>query len=319
MKRLAKYMFLALTGCLAFASCSDDDNWSPGEQDSEDKAGVYFSTITQDIEVDPEDATEIELTICRLNTSGSLSVPLTIEQNDSSIFVIPSSAEFADGESETTIKVTYPDAVVGTAYTFMISIPEEYISLYKEVDGGISNKTTITRVKWEDVGVGYWIDGNINTLYGVETLPLAVDIQKAVSGDGNTTKYRFNSPFAYVCTSTDEYGYIGYPYNEEADCDNEEHKFIITVTGNNASLAPVDLGMDWGYGMFSVGSIYGNLSDDIETYPLGVYSADNQVITFSAGSLYVSMADYGTYVSSNASYLYLSGEAYAATLSGTEE
>ncbi|WP_243432804.1 hypothetical protein [Bacteroides uniformis] len=35
------------------------------------------------------------------------------------------------------------------------------------------------------------------------------------------------------------------------------------MTKEGASLKPVQYGMDWGYGMFSGGSVYGNLSTNI--------------------------------------------------------
>ena len=89
------------------------------------------------------------------------------------------------------------------------------------------------------------------------------------------------------------------------------------MTKEGASLKPVQYGMDWGYGMFSGGSVYGNLSTNINSYPLGVYNEKAGSITFPANSLYVSMADYqdgGAYPCTNPSYLYLSAEAYLNSL-----
>lgn len=89
------------------------------------------------------------------------------------------------------------------------------------------------------------------------------------------------------------------------------------MTKEGASLKPVQYGMDWGYGMFSGGSVYGNLSTNINSYPLGVYNEKAGSITFPANSLYVSMADYqdgGAYPCANPSYLYLSAEAYLSSL-----
>ena len=61
----------------------------------------------------------------------------------------------------------------------------------------------------------------------------------------------------------------------------------------------------------------GNLSTNINSYPLGVYNEKAGSITFPANSLYVSMADYqdgGAYPCTNPSYLYLSAEAYLNSL-----
>lgn len=336
MKLFSRYMFVALMSILALASCSDDDKYVAGEQESADKVGAYF-TVTDggDNEVDPSDPTEFTVKVARLNTKGDVSVPLTVKENDNDAYEVPATADFKDGEAETTVKVTFPNAAVGTTNTLTIEIPKEYVSLYKENAEKISYTATYTRVKWENVGVGYWIDGNINSLFGVQALPLAVEIEKTVSVDGNTTRYRFDSPFAYTCTGQDELGgYIGYPYNEEGDCDEQSHKMIVTVDKNgNASLASTNTGMTWAnYGTFYIGQIVGNLSNsngvitDTNTYPLGSLEVGENtpgVITWPANSLFIRMTEYnGGYigVASNPSYLYLSEDDFKAYLdSQTEE
>lgn len=90
---------------------------------------------------------------------------------------------------------------------------------------------------------------------------MAVDLQKTVSTDGKTIRYRFDSPFAYTVSGQDELGgYIGFPYNEEGDCDGQSHKMIVKVSGTTATLAPTYIGMNWAdYGKFSIGQIVGNL------------------------------------------------------------
>lgn len=312
MKKFAKYMFLAFAGCLSLASCSDDDDWSPGQADAADVAGVYFPTTTQEIEVDPEDATQFNLTVSRLNTSGALSVPVVVVQNDSNVFNIPSTIEFADGQASTTITVNYPNAEEGTAYSFVVGIPDEYINHYKEIDGGITSKFTVTRVKWEDAGEGYWIDGAVCQFWGVNQYPCVVNYQVNKTATG--VRFRFNSPYAYPYSAgSNDYGYYGYPYNDDGDCDGLEHKMVITVTSSGASLAPFETGMNWGYGMISIGSIYGYLSTNIESYPLGVYNESQGYIAFPANSLYISMTEYnngGRYPASAAgSYFFLNAEA----------
>ena len=44
MKFLNKYIFVCLLSILALASCSDDDKYVAGEQDSAEKVGAYFPT-----------------------------------------------------------------------------------------------------------------------------------------------------------------------------------------------------------------------------------------------------------------------------------
>ena len=54
---------------------------------------------------------------------------------------------------------------------------------------------------------------------------------------------------------------------------DSEYTFVIDVTKEGASLKPVQYGMDWGYGMFSGGSVYGNLSTNINSYPCLLYTS----------------------------------------------
>ncbi len=319
MKLFSNYMFVALMSIFVLASCSDDDKYVPGEQETADKVGVYFPTTDGgNNEIDPADPTEFSITVARMNTNGAVSVPLIVKTNENDVYQIPATADFADGAAETTVKVTFPDAEPGEAYTVTVEIPEEYFSFYKENADKVSFSTTYTRVKWNNAGTGYWLGNVINTLYGVKAVPMYVEYEKATTA--TAVKYRFSSPYGVLATGPDEMGaYNGYPYNEEGDLSGNGGTFVITVTKDGASLAPVLLGMDWGYGEFSIGQIYGNIpSADVSRYPLGVFEASETggVITWAAGSLYVSMASYNSGArypcSAGSTYFFLSKEDYAA-------
>ena len=162
---------------------------------------------------------------------------------------------------------------------------------------------------------------------------MAVDLQKTVSTDGKTIRYRFDSPFAYTVSGQDELGgYIGFPYNEEGDCDGQSHKMIVTVSGTTATLAPTYIGMNWAdYGKFSIGQIVGNLKNangiitDTDTYPLGIYKKGENTpgtITWPANSLFIKLSEYnGGYVgvASNPSMLFLSSDDFKAYLDSLNE
>ena len=149
MKIFSKYMFIALMSIIALASCGDDDKYVAGVQDSADKVGVYFPTTDGGSnEVDPADPTEFTFKVARMNTNGAVSVPLNVIANDENVFQVPATAEFKDGEAETTVKVTFPKAAVGTTYALTVEVPQEYISLYKENADKVSFTTDYTRVEW---------------------------------------------------------------------------------------------------------------------------------------------------------------------------
>lgn len=301
-------MLIAFAASLSMTACESEDDFQCGPEDSETKAGAYFEALTDNIELEPTEATVASIYVSRLNTKGALSLPIRVAKNQDDVFSVPATVEFADGEKMAEVSVSFDKAEVGNPYTLTVEIPEDYVSLYHEVPGYASYSLTISRVKWEKLGTCYWVDGNISTLWGVENLPLAVEVE--IAKTPSATKYRFDSPFAYCYTGMDEHeiGYIGYPYNEEGDCDEQKHTFLITVTGKEAVLDPVVIGMDWGYGAISFGSIYGNLSSNKDSYPLGAPSADGKYIKFPASSLYINMPDKGVYVASNPSYLYLDPE-----------
>ena len=308
MKNFTKYMLIAFAASLSMTACESEDDFQCGPEDSETKAGAYFEALTDNIELEPTEATVASIYVSRLNSKGALSLPIRVAKNQDDVFSVPATVEFADGERMAAINVSFDKAEVGNPYTLTVEIPEDYVSLYHEVPGYASYSLTISRVKWEKLGTCYWVDGNISTLWGVEDLPLAVEVE--IAKTPSATKYRFDSPFAYCYTGMDEHeiGYIGYPYNEEGDCDEQKHTFLITVTGKEAVLDPVVIGMDWGYGAISFGSIYGNLSSNKDSYPLGAPSADGKYIKFPASSLYINMPAVGVYVASNPSYLYLDPE-----------
>lgn len=176
MKIFSKYMFIALTACFALASCSDDDDCAPGPQDTADRAGVYFpSDNVSSLQLDPEDPTEVDVTLARLNTTGALEVPIIVQVNDSDAFEVPEKAVFADGESETTVKVTFPTMGTGVEYKLVVTIPMDYVSLYKEFDGAVSQSLSVQRIKWVPAGSGtfydnYWeVSGTVDVLHAEGT------------------------------------------------------------------------------------------------------------------------------------------------------
>lgn len=211
--------------------------------------------------------------------------------------------------------VEAPSAAEGITYNLQLALSGNDVSNYSSGYHEISVNFAI--LKWESIGTGYYLDGTVSNFFKVDpSVPMAVEIEKTTTA--TSTRFRFDSPFAKVATAQDEVGgFNGYPFNEEADIVPGEYTFVIDVTKEGASLKPVQYGMDWGYGMFSGGSVYGNLSTNINSYPLGIYNEKAGSITFPANSLYVSMADYqdgGAYPCTNLSYLYLSAEAYLNSL-----
>ena len=113
----------------------------------------------------------------------------------------------------------------------------------------------------------------------------------------------------------DELGaYVGYPYNDPDNLTGNVENLVITITKDGASIAPVSMGIDYGYGEMSMGSVYGYLSSNITSYPLGTYTetATGGNITFPANSLFLSDNDGPTPCSKGATVLYLSAADFMA-------
>lgn len=313
------YLLGLLIGLVAFAGCSEDDlvKPTPSPEAPAGTQGVYFpSTNKSAVELMPVDPTEFEMTIARTVSSGAVDVPINVEVNDDDVFVVPSSVSFADGETEKTFQVTFPSAAEGITYNLKLVVEgEEYVNPY--VEGLSYVSTNATRVKWEAVeDPMVYVDGTVNAFFGAPILPMYVYAEKAQLGDA--TRYRFKNAYK-VPTAVDEDGiYDGYPSNDPGDFLDGDYYTTIEIGGDNGGPNDVfmfagDTGMDWGYGVFNIGSIYGNVSDDKDEYPLGTIKDD--VITFPESSLYSSMKDYdgaAKRIAGDPTIIYLTKEAYIA-------
>lgn len=144
-----KYILTLAAVSLAAVSCVEEQPYEWGEADVEGCYGVYFPV--QDASgahtYDPSMPTEIEFTVARLQTSGAITVPVDYTESHAGIFQVPA-AEFADGQSETTIKVTFPSSENGVNYKLSLAINDPlYASKYK--DGALNMDFSVLRVEWQ--------------------------------------------------------------------------------------------------------------------------------------------------------------------------
>lgn len=278
--------------------------------------GVYFpATTTQVYELEPTEPTQITITIAREVSSGAVDVPLIIDENKENVFNVPEKVSFADGETEVNFTVTFPNAGEGTTYDLKLSVEgDEYVNPYASALPYV--KTNVTRIKWEPVAEPMiYVDGAFAGGYGVNFFPMYVDAEKAeVTG---MVRYRFKNAYDVPTGDPDVDGiYDGYPYNDSGDFDESNDYYTIIEIDNATGevfMYDGEIGVDWGYGMISIGSVYGNVSQNKSTYPLGVFA--NGIITFPANSLYFSEAGYNDgapYPSSAPTYIYLTKEAFIA-------
>lgn len=117
--KIAWYMLAGLS----LVGCDDkDDNWTPGGQ-ADVTCQVYFTAgnpETEEINLQQEKI--YTLTLSREDVSGAVSVPIVTEGSPE--FEAPATAEFAAGETEAIVDVTFKGTTVAGAYACRVSIPE---------------------------------------------------------------------------------------------------------------------------------------------------------------------------------------------------
>lgn len=130
-------------------ACVEEVPYEKGEADVDGCYGVYFPVqeAAGAHTYDPSMPTEIEFTVARTNTSGAITVPIDYTESHDGIFDVPA-AEFADGQSETTIKVTFPTSENGVNYKLSLAVNDpQYASKYLDV--AVNMDFSVLRVEWK--------------------------------------------------------------------------------------------------------------------------------------------------------------------------
>ncbi len=148
MKSIYKMIFAGMVFAMPLVSCSDDDDYTPGEAVAADCPGVYFPvqssysyTFTSEDEVKTFD-----LKVKRMKTNGSLSVPVTLE-SDVEGLTGASTIEFADGQSETTYTVNCENLPLREMVDATVSIADSYINTYAAGTGSVSFEAIVA--EWD--------------------------------------------------------------------------------------------------------------------------------------------------------------------------
>jgi hypothetical protein len=322
MKVFNKYFLALLTGGLMFVSCSDEIEREPSPVVDPDCLGAYFvpgegfdaTNNSYYYELEPENETKVTLMVGREKTDAAATVPLVVITNTEDVFEIPASVEFAAGQKEAPVIISFPNAEIGQPYQFEIKFAEGDYDPYAKLSY-VSGE--VLRIQWIPCETTLLMDGLVPTFFNAP-YPVAhyVDAKYAVL-PGGAKRVRLQNPYA-PATAQDENGITyGYPNNADGDMTGRDVLMQIDIQGEDASMGRTMLGFDWGYGEFFCGNVYPELKDDVKSYPLGVVTEDKEgnlvSIVFGANSLYVGMMDYnggGAYPASNPTGIFFSLEAY---------
>ena len=289
MKKILKFSYMVLLSLMAFAisSCTSDYDYTGAPKVANE---VYFSNTQESTIQLSKSNSSFDITLHRVSKDGELTVPLTYTAGEGSIFTVPSSVTFADGETEAPIKVTYnPDDVKYGTYTGgTITVNGEGI----DTTYGIGSFTfTAGATEWADINtnksMGSYREDVLTTFFNVGNSVDEVKIQQSVVEPG---KYRIVNP--YESWKNEE----GVTY----DADNDHYWVINATDPDYAYVETCRTGLAVGeYGEITVTSFVayylaaGKTLDEIKSaHPEYFGTLKDGVITMPQNSLLISMANY---------------------------
>lgn len=173
MKKL-QYIISALLITLVAVSltaCSDDDDYERAPQVATDCVTAYFDQTNKASEVltPTEYASRqyISLKVKRQNTNGDVQVPIVVDYADS-VFQIPESVSFKNGEDEAEVVVHFPNIEQKKQYNFAIHLDESYTNPYLETAGSPMFKYNVMVARWikvVDQAQFYYSSGMFPSVY----------------------------------------------------------------------------------------------------------------------------------------------------------
>ncbi len=152
MKKYINIILASAIGALTVLSCAQKETpYEPGAADPSDCYGVFFPS--QDAmgshTYDPTMEKAVSITVSRTNTSGAITVPFTTTVSDEGVFNFGTIA-FADGQSETELEVTFPNAPEGKDLSFSVQLTDDNAYISKYNTGAIALDFSVLCVEMKD-------------------------------------------------------------------------------------------------------------------------------------------------------------------------
>lgn len=191
MKKSFIYTMLLTVGVmLGITACSSDNNWQPGSVSGQQ---VFFSNnLGSSYEISPTE-NSFSVQVSRYEKSGALNVPLTVTMNAGSIFSVPTSVSFADGQDVANLVISYnpADIVYGKYDTITVALNDAAVT----TPYGISTyKFTAGVTEWVKLkGRGLYRDDFIGSLWNVGNQVWDVDIYESAITPG---RYKVATPYS---------------------------------------------------------------------------------------------------------------------------
>lgn len=270
MKMLKKYVYMLTLAAAAFgfAGCTEDGEYSPAV--AEDGARVFFSKDASSTYVVEKTSTSVTVPVLRSETEGALEASINASFGSSdyaSFFTVQQTVVFNDGANSTDVKISFDRSKLadGASYSITLNVVDEML----HTNFGASSQTITISVPEPYVllGTGLWRDDLITGIFtAVKPSEYEVEVYE-------NTNYPGNLYLKNVYTSL-------FPYNEPGDYVTGDYYLRINVEDPNEVFLPTqELGLNWGYGMISVGTVVAG-------------TLKNGILTFPAQAFYLAMADY---------------------------
>lgn len=189
MNKIFRYSLMLLMSVVAFASCTEDYEYTGATAEGEQ---VYFkTTLGSTYELTKNDKS-VEIPVNRINSKGAVTLPITVTAPENSEYTVPTEVTFADGETTANLVVTFDasNMTYGQSETITVALGDEK---YSTPYGRSYYTFTLGMSEWRTMeGKAQYRESFISSLIGTPVLTYAVDIQESVVTPG---KYRLVSPY----------------------------------------------------------------------------------------------------------------------------
>lgn len=177
---------------LIMGSCTDEYEYSGAKAEGEQ---VYFSNALSSTVELTKTASTIDIPMKRIETSGELTVPLTVTIPDGADYKIPAQVTFPDGSADAVLTLTYDPSKIeyGKYDTLTVAVQDaQYTTPY----GASSYTFAIGMSEWKDIAqnnsLGIFSDGLVSNVYGFAAMQYNVKIQESAVTPG---MYRLVAPY----------------------------------------------------------------------------------------------------------------------------
>ena len=302
---------MALALVVGITSCKTDDvPYDAPQPVGDDNMGVYFPSTNESM-VMRADADErvIDVVVARTRTTEAAQVPISVINKTDNI-TCPATANFAAGEAETTIQLTYSDLL--TTPKCELLIDERYGNPYKIKDGSMRHSLSVYKLKTISENISVTVSGSgVDYFAGVDDMAIyqlgndnrfiwrnflgsGIDLQFRIDGNFDsedvTNSYGAVTPLNHC--SGDDYGW--YLMKEEQAANNDNATYAAwTPKGSTTPIADY-IYFYYPYEGFNYFSIY------LQKYE---YTTSAGTFYYSYGSINSAIIDDGDYVSFDI-YLY---------------